>query len=198
MFLYPVCHEPPFYFRILHLLYIVFQRIKSPLLIALVASPSTAWLGLTWPHVSQSCLHYFFFPNQVVWNIKATLLSSILARICACTYLSCCSASSWAWSQGLGTIVWPHIPSSHRPCAVLNQSPGSNVGSQWFSQQPLFNQTTRDSFLKSVPPLAHSLHSQPGYWASGPRVSRKTGSNQAKGRHSVARFLVVYKLKIKV
>ena len=40
-------------------------------------------------------------------------------------YRSCCSASSSAWSPGLGTTAWPHSPSFRHRCASPNQSPES-------------------------------------------------------------------------
>ena len=46
-------------------------------------------------------------------------------KTAAFMYRSCCSASSSAWSPGLGTTAWPHSPSFRHRCASPNQSPES-------------------------------------------------------------------------
>lgn len=72
---------------------------------------------------------FFFFPLLTIQELDKRENSCAGYR----HYLSGCSASSSAWSQELGTTVWPRTRSSHHPCA----GPARNPGSANTQQQPL-------------------------------------------------------------
>lgn len=173
MFLLQVCQKTTVLFQNFALTIYSNQRIKRP---------SVDRLGGTvWVQTGLACLasfllklpSLFFLPQpRTAWDIKATLQRSTVYRP-AYVHAHTCHVVVHPVEHDLRGSVPPRgYISRHFIICVPRQTEVQDLGSEaetwWFSQQVFVNQTTGTSFLKSVPPLAHSLHSQPGYWASGP------------------------------